>query len=60
MIDLPANIEIEIIELMSGGVFGDGIGPGNTARRINAEHGLNLTPDEVWSLWKSYLPADED
>jgi hypothetical protein len=61
MNDLSAEAETEAMELMTGGFLGDGIGPGNTAKRINAKYGTSITGEEMWRLWKSYIdpPAEE-
>jgi hypothetical protein len=55
---LPAEIEAEAVELMSGPPLGDGIGPGNTSKKINTKYGLNTTPEEMWRLWKLYLDGE--
>lgn len=46
------NFRARVNELMSGGPFGDGIGPGNTSRKLNAELGTNYSPEEVWRIWR--------
>jgi hypothetical protein len=47
-----ARIKARVDELMSGGIFGDGIGPGNTSRTINDEFGTSYSPEEVWRIWR--------
>ena len=49
--------EYEIIRkrvnaLMSGGPLGDGIGPGNTAKHIADEFGVNYEGHEIWRIWR--------
>lgn len=47
--------EMEAMDLMTGGPIGDGIGPGNTAIRINDKYGTNVTGEQIWKLWREYL-----
>lgn len=39
-------------ELMSGGPFGDGIGPFKTSYIINNEFGTSYEGAEVWRIWR--------
>ena len=39
-------------ELMSGGPFGDGVGPRNAANRINVEFGTTYSGVEIWRIWR--------
>ena len=39
-------------ELMSGGPFGDGIGPNNAAYRVNAKFGTTYEGYEIWRIWR--------
>ena len=39
-------------EIRSGGLFGDGIGPGNTAYKINEEFGVTYSGVEIWRIWR--------
>lgn len=39
-------------QLMAGGPFGDGIGPGNTSRVVNEEFGTNYSGEEIWRIWR--------
>ncbi|WP_437230164.1 hypothetical protein SH661x_001815 [Planctomicrobium sp. SH661] len=34
-----------------GELIADGIGPTETAARINAEFGTEYSPREIWNLW---------
>lgn len=46
------RVRERVNELMSGGPFGDGIGPVNTARRVNEEFGTNYSGVEIWRIWR--------
>lgn len=49
--------------LMSGGPFGDGIGPRNTAFKINEAFNTNYDGTEIWRIWRQGKewanPADD-
>jgi hypothetical protein len=47
-----ARVRERVNELMSGGPFGDGIGPGNTAYQINDEFGTTYCGEEIWRIWR--------
>lgn len=46
------RLKERVDSLMSGGPFGDGIGPGNTAKRVNAEFGTSYEGVEIWRIWR--------
>lgn len=58
--DLPdwADLELKsrVDELMSGGPLGDGVGPGNAAKRINAEWGRSYTGEGIHGVWQRGKP----
>lgn len=45
-------IKARINELMEGGPLGDGIGPGNTAKKIASEFGVFYDGHEVHAIWR--------
>jgi hypothetical protein len=46
------ELKARVDELMTGGFLGDGIGPGNTAKRINAEWGRSYTGEGIHAVWQ--------
>lgn len=50
-----ASLILMIQRLMSGGVLGDGIGPGNSAREIHRTLGYSLSETAVWAIWRERL-----
>lgn len=46
------RVRSRVNELMSGGILGDGIGPGNTCRVVNEEFGTTYCPEEIWRIWR--------
>ncbi len=49
------SLRMTIKRLMTGGLLGDGIGPGNTARKIHRTLGFALSELEVWAIWRSMV-----
>ena len=45
-------VKQRVDELMTGPPLGDGIGPRNTAWRINEEFGTNYQGHEIWRIWR--------
>jgi hypothetical protein len=50
------RVRARVNELMSGGPFGDGIGPFNTCYQINDEFGTSYCPEEIWRIWRQGKP----
>ena len=52
-------IKARINELMEGGLLGDGIGPGNTAKQIFREFNVRYSGEEVHEIWRQDKPWAE-
>lgn len=50
------HLKSRIDELMSGGAFGDGIGPTNTSRELAVGFGFHLPGETVHAIWQKGQP----